>query len=66
MEAVPAKPNARKLGECLEVSQRVVIGQYPQRGRQYGIKNKAAIALQRKSDVKFKAALLFIAYITPM
>ena len=36
--------------------------QCPQIGQQYGIENKAAIALQCKSNVKLIAALLFIPY----
>ena len=40
--------------------------QCPHLGRHYGIKNKAAIALQCESDVKLIAALLFIPYSSPI
>ena len=39
---------------------RITLGLCPQIGRQYGIKNKAAIALQCKSKDKLIAALVFI------
>ena len=37
----------------------------PQRGRQHGIKNKAAITLSCKSNVNLIATLLFIPYYSP-
>ena len=40
--------------------------QCPQIGLHYGIKNKAAISFQRKSNVKLIAALLFIPYSCPV
>ena len=60
----PKKKKSWKVSCCCVVYVKVKLNvwQYPEIGRQYEIKNKAAIAFQCKLNGKLIAALLYILY----
>ena len=60
MNQYPIMQQKSELGITQALEKCYFCRQCPQIGRQYGIKYKAAIALQSKSNVKQIAALLFI------